>query len=168
MKRLVLSVVTFVLSAPAFAQDPFGDHSGEHGDALHAHEVAAETSGQSAGGRQPAPKNARAYIIWPVDGAVIKGGRFWLRMGLQGVGVAPAGIYNPNTGHHHVLIDTDLPPLDEPIPNDSKHLHFGAGQTEARITLPPGRHTLQLLLGDGDHVPHDPPVMSQRITVTVP
>lgn len=83
------------------------------------------------------------------------------------MGIAPAGVAKPNTGHHHLLIDTPLPPLDRPIPNDFNHLHFGAGQTEARINLTPGRHTLQLLLGDENHVPHDPPVMSPRIEVIV-
>lgn len=117
---------------------------------------------------QPAPEGAHAYIIWPTDGAVIPSGKFWLRMGLSGAGVAPAGITKPNTGHHHLLVDTDLPPLDEPIPNDKKHLHFGAGQTEVRIELPPGRHTLQLILGDADHVPFSPPIISKKITVIVP
>jgi hypothetical protein len=83
------------------------------------------------------------------------------------MGVAPAGIERPNTGHHHLLIDTKVPALDQPIPNDFNHLHFGAGQTEADVTLPPGKHTLQLLLGDANHVPHNPPVMSKPITVTV-
>jgi hypothetical protein len=118
--------------------------------------------------RRPAPQGAQAYIIWPTDGAVISGGKFWLRMGLSGAGVAPAGVDRPNTGHHHLIIDADLPPLDEPIPNDKNHLHFGAGQTEVRIELPPGKHTLQLLLGDADHVPHNPPIMSKKITITVP
>ena len=117
---------------------------------------------------QPAPEGAHAYIIWPMDGAVIPSGKFWLRMGLSGAGVAPAGITKPNTGHHHVLVDADLPPFDEPIPNDKKHLHFGAGQTEARIDLPPGRHTLQLILGDADHIPFNPPIISKKITVIVP
>ena len=118
--------------------------------------------------RKPAPEGAHAYIIWPPDGAVIPGGKFWLRMGLSGAGVAPAGIAKPHTGPHHLIIASELPPLDEPIPNDKKHLHFGAGQTEMRIELPPGMNTLQLLLGDLDHVPHDPPIASKRITVTVP
>jgi hypothetical protein len=112
------------------------------------------------------PENARVYIIWPPDGAVISGG-FWVRMGLAEAGIAPAGVVRNNTGHHHLLIDTDLPKLDEPIPNDRNHLHFGLGQTEARLELPPGRHTLQLLLGDEDHVPHQPPLHSRRITITV-
>jgi hypothetical protein len=88
-------------------------------------------------------------------------------MGLQNMGIAPAGIRRDNTGHHHLLVDTDLPPMDEPIPNNKTHLHFGGGQTEARLELPPGRHTLQLLLGDADHVPFDPPVVSEKITITV-
>ncbi len=117
---------------------------------------------------QPAPEGAHAYIIWPMDGAVIPGGKFWLRMGLSGAGIAPAGITKPNTGHHHLVIDSDLPALDEPIPNDKKHLHFGAGQTEVRIELPPGRHTLQLVLADADHVPFNPPIISKKITVIVP
>lgn len=117
---------------------------------------------------EPAPADAKVYIIWPKDNQTIPGGKFWLRMGLRNAGVAPAGVRKEGTGHHHVLIDTDLPPLDEPIPNNRNHVHFGNGQTEARIELPPGRHTLQLLLGDADHVPFEPPIMSNKITVIVP
>ncbi|HET7884091.1 MAG TPA: DUF4399 domain-containing protein [Acetobacteraceae bacterium] len=112
------------------------------------------------------PADAKVYILWPPDGAVIHGG-FWVRMGLSGAGIAPAGVQKANTGHHHLLIDVDLPPLDQPIPNDHNHLHFGLGQTEARLDLPPGKHTLQLLLGDENHVPHQPPLYSKRITITV-
>src|ERR1700761_2201468 len=106
----------------------------------------------SADDRQPAPEGAAVYIVWPRDGTVIKDGKFWVRMGLSGAGIAPAGVDKPNTGHHHLLIDTDPPPLDEEIPNDKNHLHFGAGQTEARIELPPGKHTLQLLFADANHL----------------
>src|SRR3954468_22729386 len=116
---------------------------------------------------KPMPDNAKVYIIWPADGQVIQGGKFWVRMGLSNAGVAPAGIVKANTGHHHLLVDTDLPPLDQEIPNDHKHLHFGRGQTETILELPPGTHTLQLLMGDENHVPHDPPVMSKRITIVV-
>ena len=80
----------------------------------------------------------RVYIIWPADGQVIAGGKFWIRMGLSNAGIAPAGIEKQYTGHHHLLVDTDLPPMDDVIPNDKNHLHFGLGQTEARIELPPG------------------------------
>ena len=113
-------------------------------------------------------ESTHAYIIWPNDGATIPSGKFWLRMGLSGAGIAPAGIDRPNTGHHHVIVDSDLPPPGEPIPNDKKHLHFGAGQTEARIELPPGRHTIQLILGDAEHIPQNPPIISKKITVIVP
>jgi hypothetical protein len=88
-------------------------------------------------------------------------------MGLRNMGVAPKGTDVAKTGHHHLLIDTDLPNMDEPIPNDRNHLHFGAGETEARVELPPGKHTLQLLMGDKDHIPHNPPIQSKKITVTV-
>jgi hypothetical protein len=116
---------------------------------------------------KPMPENARVYIIWPADGQVIQGGKFWVRMGLSGAGVAPAGIEKANTGHHHLLVDVDLPPLDQEIPNDKNHLHFGLGQTEARLDLPPGRHTLQMLFADDSHVPHKPPLYSKKITITV-
>jgi hypothetical protein len=129
--------------------------------------AAALQSGSVCAGPSVAPENAQVYFIWPSDGAVINGGKFWVRMGLRNMGVAPKGTAVPNTGHHHLLIDTELPPMNEPIPNDRNHLHFGAGETEARVELPPGKHTLQLLLGDQDHLPHDPPVQSRQITVTV-
>ena len=113
------------------------------------------------------PPGAEEYIIWPSDGAVIHGGKLWVRMGLRNMGVCPKGVAVPNTGHHHLLIDTDLPALDQEIPSDRNHLHFGAGETDARIELPPGKHTLQLILGDHTHVPHVPPVYSKKITVIV-
>jgi hypothetical protein len=129
--------------------------------------TAALCAGPAAAQRSTAPENAQVYFIWPHDGTVINGGKFWVRMGLRNMGVAPKGTAVPNTGHHHLLIDTDPPPMTEPIPNDRNHLHFGAGETEARVELPPGKHTLQLLLGDKDHMPNNPPVMSKKITVTV-
>lgn len=117
--------------------------------------------------RTASPENAEAYIIWPADGTVIHGGKFWVRMGLRNMGVCPKGVNLPNVGHHHLVIDADLPAMDEQIPSDRNHLHFGAGETEARIELPPGKHTLQLLLGDHDHIPHDPPVYSKKISIIV-
>jgi hypothetical protein len=116
--------------------------------------------------RKPAPADARVYFVGLQDGAVLPQNAT-IRFGLVNMGVAPAGIEKPNTGHHHLLIDAKLPPFDQPIPNDFNHLHFGAGQTEATVTLPLGRHTLQLLLGDENHVPHNPPVMSKPLNVTV-
>ena len=115
----------------------------------------------------PSPPGAAAYFVDLKDGATI-GPTTTIHFGLHGMGVAPAGSDKANSGHHHLLIDTDLPPLDQPIPNDENHMHFGAGQTEVDLTLTPGPHTLQLLLGDKNHLPHSPPVMSPRIHVTSP
>lgn len=114
----------------------------------------------------PSPDGARVYFIAPEPGAVVSG-ELRVVMGLSGMGVAPAGVDVPNTGHHHLLIDTPLPDLASPVPSDANHRHFGGGQTEAVITLEPGEHTLQLLLGDRLHIPHSPPVYSEVLTITV-
>jgi hypothetical protein len=116
--------------------------------------------------RTPSAPGARVYFVGLREGDTVSQ-HVTLHFGLENMGVAPAGIERANTGHHHLLIDVDVPPLNQPIPNDPKHLHFGAGQTEATVTLPLGKHKLQLLLGDHRHVPHDPPVMSEPITVNV-
>jgi hypothetical protein len=119
-------------------------------------------------GETAAPPNAAVYIISPKDGDTVTS-PFKVQFGLSGMGVAPAGVDKPNTGHHHLIIDAALSPaeLKEPIASDAKHLHFGGGQTETMVTLPSGRHTLQLVLGDWSHVPFNPPIMSPVITVTV-
>ena len=119
-----------------------------------------------AAAQTPSTAGSAVYIIEPVDGAVLHG-PVTVKFGLRGMGVAPAGVDRPGTGHHHLLIDSDVPPLGRPIPKDAQHRHFGGGQTEVVIDLPPGRHTLQLILGDKDHIPHEPPLISKRITVTV-
>jgi hypothetical protein len=126
---------------------------------------AAETQREPAR-RHPSPPGAKVYFEYPSDGAYISPTPT-IRFGLLNMGVAPAGVEKANTGHHHLIIDAPLPPLDKPIPNDQDHLHFGAGQTEAKISLTPGPHTLQLLLGDSNHIPHDPPVYSKQIKVIV-
>ncbi len=117
-------------------------------------------------GRQPSPPDAAVYFVYPHNGDRIYP-RSTIRFGLRNMGVAPAGVSKPNTGHHHLVVDADTPPLDQEIPSDPNHLHFGAGQTEVKLTLSPGEHTLQLILADEQHVPHDPPVISDKITVTV-
>ena len=109
---------------------------------------------------------AEAYIISPQDGETVSS-PFVVRFGLKGMGVAPAGIDMPGTGHHHLIIDAPLPAAGQPVPFDDNHKHFGKGQTEAELSLPPGEHTLQLILGDHTHVPHDPPVASKQIRVRV-
>jgi hypothetical protein len=113
---------------------------------------------RAAGGRQSRLK----------DGARVKS-PFLVQFGLSGIGVAPAGVEKPNTGHHHLLIDTKLTPdqMKTAIPADDTQKHFGGGQTKTMVTLPKGKHTLQLVLGDWSHIPHQPPIMSQVIAVTV-
>lgn len=130
---------------------------------------AVQPAAPSAGGKPaltPAPNDAAVYFVYPRNGDTIFP-TSTIRFGLRNMGVAPAGIVKPNTGHHHLLVDVATPPLDAAIPADLNHIHLGGGQTERRITLPPGEHTLQLILADHDHVPHDPPIMSERITVLV-
>jgi Domain of unknown function (DUF4399) len=116
--------------------------------------------------RTPAPENAEVYIISPADGDTVSS-PVTIKFGLRDMGVAPAGVNKPNTGHHHLIIDADVPALDTPIPANDNYKHFGGGQTETTIELAPGKHTLQLIMGDLTHIPHDPPVMSRRITITV-
>jgi Domain of unknown function (DUF4399) len=114
-----------------------------------------------------APKDTVLYFISPSNGATVRG-PFDVRFGLKNMGVTHAGDPYPNSGHHHLLIDVDQPlDVKEPIPRDKNHLHFGAGETETRIELPPGDHTLQLVLGDAKHHPFDPPVVSDKISISV-
>ncbi|MDX1812197.1 MAG: DUF4399 domain-containing protein [Gammaproteobacteria bacterium] len=112
------------------------------------------------------PAGAMAYIISPANGDVVSS-PFTVRFGLKGMGVAPAGVDKANTGHHHLLVDTKLSDYKNAIPKDKQHKHFGGGQTEASIDLPPGKHTLQLVLGDKSHMPHSIPVESETITIIV-
>jgi hypothetical protein len=117
--------------------------------------------------RTPSAAGAEVYIISPKDGATVHN-PVLVQFGLRGMGVAPAGVKFDNTGHHHLLIDTD-PPSDQstPLPATDKIVHFGKGQTETTLKLTPGKHTLQLLLADANHIPHSPPVISKKITITV-
>jgi hypothetical protein len=117
--------------------------------------------------RMVSPADAQVYIISPKDGAKVSS-PVTVQFGLKGMGVAPAGVKIENTGHHHLLIDADAPTdLSQPLPASEKVVHFGKGQTETQVKLTPGKHTLQLLLGDSTHVPHNPPVISKKITITV-
>ena len=161
----VLSVVPLsvapliVMAGPAAAAEASPDQKAEP-------KAAAAEKAPPTAQRTPGRKEAWLYIGWPNNGEVV-GTRFKVWFGLRNFGVAPAGVRKDGTGHHHLLIDTDLKNPDEPIPSDKQHLHFGKGQTETILELPPGRHTLQLVLADADHVPHDPPIMSKKITITV-
>ena len=116
--------------------------------------------------RTPSPEGAKVFFISPEDGARLKN-PVHLKFGISGMEIAPAGTRQVNSGHHHLLIDTQIRDYGFPIGNSPQHLHFGKGQTEASINLSPGRHTLQLILGDHLHIPHDPPVKSPVITIFV-
>lgn len=117
--------------------------------------------------RTPAPQGAKVFIVAPEDGATVDQ-TFKVKFGVEDISLAPAGDQTKNTGHHHLLIDVDkLPAETAPIPLDANHMHFGKAQTEAEVKLAPGKHTLQLELGDKNHVPFDPPIVSKKITVTV-
>jgi hypothetical protein len=128
---------------------------------------AQEGAGGAALPRTASPAGAEVYFVSPENGAEATS-PVTIRFGLRGMGVAPAGVTSPNTGHHHLLIDVaELPPDNLPLPANEQIRHFGLGQTEASLELPPGPHTLQLVLGDALHIPHDPPVRSDKITITV-
>lgn len=159
--QLVFGDKNHVPHSPPLVSDRIKVKVVDQTDAPSPPPVAAAT-----GTRKPSPKDAKVYFIYPTDGAYITPTPV-IRFGLLNMGVAPAGFDKPNTGHHHLLVDAELPSLDQPIPSDFNHLHFGAGQTEAKITLPPGPHKLRLLFADANHVPHDPPVYSAVINVTV-
>ena len=116
--------------------------------------------------RTAAPAGAKVYFIEPKDGAEISG-PVTVKMGLAGMGIAPAGVDKEKTGHHHILIDTKLADPTVSMPADDNLKHFGGGQTETSLTLKPGKHTLQLVLGDQNHIPHNPPIVSDVITITV-
>lgn len=116
------------------------------------------------------PRDARVFIIEPADGAVVSS-PVRVRMGIEGFGITPAGTTDKRrhtAGHHHVLIDLDQPPdMDEPIPRDANHVHLDGGETEVLLDLPPGEHSLQLLLGDEEHEPFEPPLISEKIRIRV-
>jgi hypothetical protein len=139
MNRLIIGLAFCALAATALAQD-----------------------------RAPAPAGAEVYFISPKNGETVHGPVI-VRFGLKGMGIAPAGIKFDNTGHHHLLVDTDLSDvkLDAPLPATDKILHFGKGQTETTLNLTPGKHTLELLFADYLHMSFDPPLHSKKITITV-
>ncbi|OOZ38687.1 rod shape-determining protein RodA [Solemya pervernicosa gill symbiont] len=121
----------------------------------------------SAADQTPSPEGAQVYIISPANGERVSS-PVTVKFGLQGMGVAPAGVEKAKTGHHHLLVDVmDLPALDRPLPSDANHKHFGGGQTETTIELSAGRHTLQLIVGDKSHIPHKPPIMSEKVMIIV-
>ena len=136
--------------------------------------IAILTAGMAVAGDTPSPEGAKVYFINIENGATVSS-PVKVQMGLSGMGVAPAGTEKENTGHHHIFINRpplgegaeDAELLENGVPTDDNHKHFGGGQTEVMLDLPSGTHSLQLVLGDEFHVPHNPPVVSEVITITV-
>lgn len=128
--------------------------------------ASTDSNGMSAMPRSAAPAGASLYFVDLEDGATVQS-PLTVSFGLDGMDVVPAGTRAPQSGHHHIIIDAELPPMNLPIPADANHVHFGDGSTSTTLELAPGEHTLQLLLGDHLHIPHQPPVTSERITIAV-
>ena len=116
--------------------------------------------------RTSAPADAAVFFITPGDGGTVSN-PVRIEFGLDGMSVVAAGVNEEQSGHHHLLVDTNPPNMGLPIPADANHIHFGDASTSTELTLEPGVHTLRLLLGDHLHIPHDPPIMSDLITITI-
>jgi hypothetical protein len=155
--RRALAATLFALSLAACGDNGSSSHEEVHKEGAPTAETMART---------PSPPGARALLIEPADGATVKS-PVTVKFGIEGMKVAPAGTDEPDSGHHHLLVDTKLENYDASIPADAQHLHFGKAQTEATIELAPGKHTLQDVFADRNHIPHDPPVQSDAITITV-
>ena len=148
MNRLIMACGAGLLTSFAFAQTP-------------------ATAPAAAPAAMAPAAGANVYIISPKDGAKVHG-PVTVLFGLKGMGIAPAGIKFDNTGHHHLLVDMDVPSdLTVPMPATDKLLHFGKGQTQASLPLQPGKHTLQLVFADLNHVAFNPPLISKKVTITV-
>ena len=161
MKNGILPVLAFALAVAACGEKPADEPAAEA-----AAEPAAEAPAAAALPRTSSVEGARVFFITPEDGDTVTS-PVRIEFGIEGMTVAPAGDNTPHSGHHHLLIDTGLPDLGLPIPADANHVHFGDGSTSTEIELEPGEHTLQMLLGDHLHIPHDPPLTSEPITVIV-
>lgn len=171
-KLLILIIVLAVCSAIIYTQQ--NDSSESHTASEHAHDMATDTAQSSASDSAAtslpvsnAAEGARVYFVSPQDGDVVSS-PVTVQFGIENMQVAPAGIDEPYSGHHHILINMEeLPDMTKPLPATDSLIHFGGGQTEASLELPAGEHTLQLLLGNYLHIPHDQPVISEKITITV-
>lgn len=149
-----LTLLTACSKAPQATADAAADSHADH---------AAATPALP---RTPAPAGASVFIVSPKDGETVSS-PVKVVFGISGIDLGPAGEQNPNAGHHHLLVDTDLADAGVPIPTDENHLHFGKMQTEAEVALTPGQHTLQLVLGDYLHIPFDPVIASPKVTINV-
>ena len=165
IRFLVLSATFLILAA--CGQKPAEELATEQADTDTKAIAASETVQEPAAmPRTTSAEGANVFFITPANGATVSN-PIRVEFGIAGMDVAKAGDNQPHSGHHHLLLDTDLPDLGLPIPADEHHIHFGDGSTTTEITLPPGEHTLQMLLGDHLHIPHNPPLLSESITITV-
>lgn len=170
---LKISLISVLLTAGILLQgcsdsseeeEPMSQNQATTDETIDETEGATETTSSE---RKSAPADAAVTIVSPEDGATVTSPVI-VEFALEGMEVAKAGTDDENSGHHHLLVDLDeLPPMDAPLPSTEQVVHFGGGQTSTDLELEPGEHTLQLLLGDHMHVPHEPPVMSEKITITV-
>ncbi|MHA7834346.1 MAG: DUF4399 domain-containing protein [Algiphilus sp.] len=165
---VTLTAAALWLSACSPAQDSTEGDSAAAAPTEHSQHDGAKPAANETlpAGRQPAPANARVYIISPADGATVTS-PVTIQFGLEGMGVAPAGMHKKHTGHHHLLVNVTDFPVDRPLPSSEQYIHFGGGQTQTALELEPGEHTLKLVMGDWKHQPHDPVVASKTITITV-
>jgi hypothetical protein len=166
MKHLPLVLAALLLPLAAVAQESVSDKAKKAAQSETGRNTKAKALAAIGMDYTPAPAGARVYFLSPANGAELKG-PVKVVFGLTGMGVAPAGTQKENTGHHHLLIDGPTIDTGKPLPTTDQVKHFGNGQTEATIELKPGKHTLQLVLGDWKHQPHNPPIMSETITITV-
>lgn len=163
--RALLVLAAFALTACGKGADEAPAEKAAEAEHAHA-EPAASESAAPAIERTPSPEGARVYFITPADGDTVAN-PLTIEFGIEGMSVVRAGVEEAASGHHHLVIDAELPPLDAPIPASDQYIHFGDASTSTTIELEPGEHTLQLILGDYRHIPHDPPVTSGVITITV-
>jgi hypothetical protein len=159
-----LSIFALIISLAACSEKPANQAT----EPAHSTTTPVETPVAEPQGiaRSASAEGASVFFITPADGATVAN-PISIEFGIAGMDVVKAGNNLPNSGHHHLLIDTDLPNLGLPVPADERHVHFGDGSTRTQISLPPGEHKLQMLLGDYLHIPHNPPLTSAQITITV-
>ena len=162
-----LVLTSALLALAACGKKPADEPADEPADTPAVAETAAPAQAASAAlPRSLSADGAKVFFITPANGATVTN-PVSIVFGIEGMDVVKAGNSQANSGHHHLLIDTDVPDLGLPIPADTSHVHFGDGSTVAEITLPSGEHSLQMLLGDHLHIPHNPPLVSEPITITV-
>lgn len=159
---LVMSALFLAVGVAACGNSSNGEQAEPQAEDL----AARSTAPPASKARTASPPGARVFFISPADGDAVSN-PVRVEFGIEGMSVVKAGDSRPNSGHHHLLIDTDLPALAAPVPADANHIHFGDGSTSTEIVLEPGQHTLRMLLGDHLHIPHDPPLVSKSITITV-